>query len=218
MYAQSPENVAGIMIFGGNPLGKLREKLAVIRNSTLRTQYGETINWYNLNRFLSPFGLTRFFGNVDKYNVSSFPERLQDSFLWNLYKPGHANSMFWYYYAKRNLDGDGDIPENVEEKMPAGWMQDIPLLVVTAAQNPSNVTCESLGADSDPLECKLRRLENSAIWKNSKETKALSNQGTLVPCEQPCSDDSLVWDHIDFLIPHIEAFLLLINTTSSISH
>lgn len=215
-YALAPENVAGVMVLAGSPLGGLAARLARLRNTTLRAQYGAAVNRYNLARFLAPFGLTRAVGDVRAFNTSALPERHRAAFRWNLYHPAHASSMFWHYYTLRNVrPAHPDIPAAVDRDMPAGWLGRVPVLVVTTAHNASTATCRDWGLDPvrDAAACARYLRENEEVWANAQRTSALSHRGTLVACPPPCSAASLVWDHIDWLLPHIETFLQLVNDT-----
>lgn len=217
-YALAPENVAGLMVVAGSPLGGVAARLARARNTTLRAHYGAAVNRYNLARFLAPFGLTRAVGDVRAVNTSALPARHRAAFRWNLYHPAHANSMFWHYYALRNVrPANPDIPAAVDRDMPAGWLGRVPVLVVTTARNATTATCRDFGLDPhrDARACARRLAENRILWDNARRTSALSRRGTLVACPPPCSPTSIVWDHIDWLLPHIESFLQLVNDTES---
>lgn len=215
-YAQAPENVAGVLVLAGSPLGGLAARLARARNTTLRAHYGAAVNRYNLARFLAPFGLTRLVGDVRAFNTSALPERHRAAFRWNLYHPAHANSMFWHYYALRNVrSAHPDIPPAVDRDMPAGWLGRVPVLVVTTALNASTAACADFGLDPvrDARACAARLRENREVWDNARRTSALSRRGSLVACPPPCDPNTLVWDHINWLLPHIETFLQLVNDT-----
>ena len=67
-------------------------------------------------------------------------------------------------------------------------------------------------------QCAERRALNSAVWHNSQRMAALSRRGSLVGCPPPCDGAALVWEHVDWLLPHIETFLQLINATNRTAH
>ena len=89
-------------------------------------------------------------------------------------------------------------------------LEGTPLLVVSAAVDPTNKSCTSLGFKEGSKQCQQKKEEMDVDWKISKTQATLGESRSLLTCNKPCTHN-FVWENSEWLANEMSKFIKTIK-------
>lgn len=149
----------------------------------------ENILLVDFIRYLSPFGVSRLFINVDDY----YPENLRNNVKAS-YNVKNWNSQFQDF---SHIKDSSKIINESRWSVPNGQVfGDIPLYVVKASDQKFNKTCEERGFPRDSENCVINnKLRPNSLWM-IQDVLSRSRNSKFILCED--CNHAFIWNKIEY--------------------